>query len=149
MIGSITQWILETLRIHGAASVFIGVIIESVIVPIPSPLIIMGAGAIGKIDEKEFVKPAVWRLMGRVWEDAYTAPAGLVNGLTVSPTRRTHFVRVRCSTQNQLVAEPLNGQGSHQLRSLVEADGWVRVSTEEGPWPAGSRVFVKEEASRW
>mgnify|MGYP001566163354 FL=1 len=46
MISSITQWILETLRTHGAVSVFIGVIIESVIVPIPSPLIIMGAGAI-------------------------------------------------------------------------------------------------------
>lgn len=46
MISSITQWILELIRTHGALSVFIGVIIESVIVPIPSPLIIMGAGAI-------------------------------------------------------------------------------------------------------
>lgn len=31
---------------HGPWTVFIGVIIESIIVPIPSPLIIMGAGAI-------------------------------------------------------------------------------------------------------
>ncbi|MBU2572892.1 MAG: VTT domain-containing protein [Elusimicrobia bacterium] len=46
MIGEITQWILELLRTHGSVSVFIGVIIESVIVPIPSPVIIMGAGAI-------------------------------------------------------------------------------------------------------
>lgn len=46
MISDITQWIMDLLREHGAVSVFIGVIIESVIVPIPSPLIIMGAGAI-------------------------------------------------------------------------------------------------------
>lgn len=31
---------------HGPSTVFIGVIIESIIVPIPSPLIIMGAGAL-------------------------------------------------------------------------------------------------------
>jgi membrane protein DedA with SNARE-associated domain len=35
---------MESIRSYGAWSVFIGVIIESVIVPIPSPLIIMGAG---------------------------------------------------------------------------------------------------------
>lgn len=46
MIHSMTDWIMELLRSHGAVSVFIGVIIESVIVPIPSPLIIMGAGSI-------------------------------------------------------------------------------------------------------
>ncbi len=34
------------MRTHGQLSVFIGVIIEQVIVPIPSPMIIMGAGAI-------------------------------------------------------------------------------------------------------
>lgn len=41
-----TQWIMDMMRAHGPATVFIGVIIESVIVPIPSPLIIMGAGAL-------------------------------------------------------------------------------------------------------
>src|SRR6185503_3639080 len=35
---------MDSLRAHGAWSVFVGVIIESVIVPIPSQLIIMGAG---------------------------------------------------------------------------------------------------------
>ena len=37
-------WIMESIRVYGPWSVFIGVIIESVIVPIPSPLVIMGAG---------------------------------------------------------------------------------------------------------
>lgn len=46
MIGAATAWIMELLKAHGAAAVFVGVIIESVIVPIPSPLIIMGAGAL-------------------------------------------------------------------------------------------------------
>ncbi len=46
MIGDITRWIMEMLQAHGPIVVFWGVIIESVIVPIPSPLIIMGAGAL-------------------------------------------------------------------------------------------------------
>ena len=37
---------MALLQTHGTVAVFIGVIIESIIVPIPSPLIIMGAGAI-------------------------------------------------------------------------------------------------------
>ena len=46
MISEITQWIMDLMRAHGQLSVFIGVMIEQIIVPIPSPLIIMGAGAI-------------------------------------------------------------------------------------------------------
>ena len=43
-MADILNWIMESIRAYGPWSVFIGVIIESVIVPIPSPLIIMGAG---------------------------------------------------------------------------------------------------------
>lgn len=46
MISEITQWIMELMRTHGQLSVFIGVMIEQIIVPIPSPIIVMGAGAI-------------------------------------------------------------------------------------------------------
>lgn len=46
MISEITQWIMELMRTHGQLSVFVGVMIEQIIVPIPSPIIIMGAGAI-------------------------------------------------------------------------------------------------------
>jgi membrane protein DedA with SNARE-associated domain len=46
MISEITNWIMESMRAHGQLSVFIGVMIEQIIVPIPSPLIVMGAGAI-------------------------------------------------------------------------------------------------------
>ena len=46
MIAAITQWVMELMRTHGQLSVFIGVIVEQIIVPIPSPMIVMGAGAI-------------------------------------------------------------------------------------------------------
>ncbi len=45
-MGEILNWIMESIRTYGAWSVFAGVIIESVIVPIPSPLVIMWAGFI-------------------------------------------------------------------------------------------------------
>jgi len=45
-LTDILIWIMDSIRVYGAWSVFVGVIIESVIVPIPSPLIIMGAGFI-------------------------------------------------------------------------------------------------------
>jgi membrane protein DedA with SNARE-associated domain len=37
---------MELMRANGQLSVFIGVMVEQIIVPIPSPLIVMGAGAI-------------------------------------------------------------------------------------------------------
>ncbi len=46
MISGLTDWIMELMKNHGQISVFIGTIIEQIIVPIPSPMIIMGAGAI-------------------------------------------------------------------------------------------------------
>ena len=46
MISEITNWVMELMRANGQLSVFMGVMIEQIIVPIPSPLIIMGAGAI-------------------------------------------------------------------------------------------------------
>jgi membrane protein DedA with SNARE-associated domain len=46
MIGEITTWIMSMMQTHGATTVVVGVLIESIIVPIPSPLIIMGAGSI-------------------------------------------------------------------------------------------------------
>jgi membrane protein DedA with SNARE-associated domain len=43
LLTEILNWIIDSIRAYGPWSVFVGVIIESVIVPIPSPLIIMGA----------------------------------------------------------------------------------------------------------
>jgi membrane protein DedA with SNARE-associated domain len=50
---------MESIRTYGPWSVFVGVIIESVIVPIPSPLIIMGAGFVLISAELSFVQALV------------------------------------------------------------------------------------------
>jgi membrane protein DedA with SNARE-associated domain len=47
---------MDSIRAYGPLSVFIGVIIESVIVPIPSPLIIMGAGFVLISPELKFLE---------------------------------------------------------------------------------------------
>jgi len=46
MFAELTQWILDTIRTHGVWGVILGVALEEIIVPIPSPVVIMAAGAI-------------------------------------------------------------------------------------------------------
>jgi len=58
-VTGIIDWIMESIRAYGPWSVFAGVIIESVIVPIPSPLIIMGAGFILISSELSFLEALV------------------------------------------------------------------------------------------
>ena len=55
-MADILNWIMDSIRAYGPWSVFAGVIIESVIVPIPSPLIIMGAGFILISSELNFLQ---------------------------------------------------------------------------------------------
>lgn len=45
-LSELLNWIMEGIRAYGPWSVFLGVLVESIIVPIPSPLVIMGAGFI-------------------------------------------------------------------------------------------------------
>lgn len=98
------------------------------------------------VNFEEFVAPVIARLMGRTWRDAYTTPATLAEDLAVSQTRRTHFIRIRRVGQDEGAGvAPVNGQGSHQLLSLVQADGWVRVESDRGPWRAGTPVLIKTE----
>jgi membrane protein DedA with SNARE-associated domain len=44
MIAELTTWIIEAIRQLGWIGVFMGVMIEAIIVPIPSPVIVMFAG---------------------------------------------------------------------------------------------------------
>jgi membrane protein DedA with SNARE-associated domain len=55
-LADILNWIMDSIRAYGPWSVFVGVIIESVIVPIPSPLIIMGAGFVLISPELKFAE---------------------------------------------------------------------------------------------
>ncbi len=66
MIGQATAWIMGMMQTHGPLTVFLGVIVESIIVPIPSPLIIMGAGAILIEPGLHFTDaffPILWRIV--------------------------------------------------------------------------------------
>jgi len=92
-----------------------------------------------------FVKPALHRLMGMAWRDEYVTPAILDGPLHVSTSRRTHFVRVQCQAgENGVIrVRPLGGQGSHHLRSLAEADGWLRVNSDAMP-QVGDIVQIKQ-----
>ncbi|MGH7833346.1 MAG: hypothetical protein ACREQK_06860, partial [Candidatus Binatia bacterium] len=56
------SWIMDSIRAYGPWSVFAGVIIESVIVPIPSPLVIMGAGFV-LIDPSISVQAAFFQIL--------------------------------------------------------------------------------------
>jgi membrane protein DedA with SNARE-associated domain len=58
-VTAMIDWIMESIRAYGPWSVFAGVIVESVIVPIPSPLIIMGAGFILISSELSFLEASV------------------------------------------------------------------------------------------
>ncbi|MGQ0645696.1 MAG: DedA family protein [Elusimicrobiota bacterium] len=65
MIGRLTQAILEAIRAHGAWSVFTGVLVEQIIIPIPSPVIIMGAGFL-LIPAGEPLGPALLRMSHQI-----------------------------------------------------------------------------------
>ncbi len=96
---------------------------------------------------REFVMPALDRLAGRPWRDGFTDRVTLTEPLQPSRHRRVHFVRVRrdpAGSANNLV-RPLSGQGSHQIHSLVRADGWVRVESRPGGWPKGAAVAARME----
>ncbi|MEM2131430.1 MAG: VTT domain-containing protein [Candidatus Woesearchaeota archaeon] len=46
MISDLSNWLLELIKSHGILAVIFGVLLETIIVPLPSPLILMAAGYI-------------------------------------------------------------------------------------------------------
>jgi len=84
LISEITQWIMELMRAHGQLAVFIGVMIEQIIVPIPSPLIIMGAGAILIAPESSIADALLQILWIIVLPGAVASTLGSYIGYTIS-----------------------------------------------------------------
>jgi membrane protein DedA with SNARE-associated domain len=79
-LADILNWIMDSIRAYGPWSVFIGVIIESVIVPIPSPLIIMGAGFVLISPELTFVEALVPILLQIVLPGSIASTVGAYIG---------------------------------------------------------------------
>ena len=77
------NWIMDSIRAYGSWSVFIGVIIESVIVPIPSPLIIMGAGFVLISPELKFFEALTPILLQIVLPGAIASTLGAYIGYAI------------------------------------------------------------------
>ncbi len=71
LLGDITNWILETIRSYGVWGVVFGVMVESILAPIPSPLIIMTAGLV-LIDPELVLTAGLWKILWMV-----TIPASI------------------------------------------------------------------------
>jgi membrane protein DedA with SNARE-associated domain len=84
VISEITHWIMESMRAHGQLAVFIGVMIEQIIVPIPSPMIIMGAGAILILPELSIPDAFLQILWIIVLPGAVASTLGSFIGYTIS-----------------------------------------------------------------
>jgi membrane protein DedA with SNARE-associated domain len=82
-VTEILNWIMESIRAHGAWSVFVGVIIESVIVPIPSPLIIMGAGFLLISPDQSFAQALAPILLQIVLPGAIASTLGAYIGYAI------------------------------------------------------------------
>jgi membrane protein DedA with SNARE-associated domain len=82
-VTQILDWIMESIRAHGAWSVFAGVIIESVIVPIPSPLIIMGAGFVLISPELSFIQAFLPIILQIVLPGAIASTLGAYIGYAI------------------------------------------------------------------
>ncbi len=74
---------MDSIRAYGPWSVFIGVIIESVIVPIPSPLIIMGAGFVLISAELRFLDALMPILLQIVLPGAIASTLGAYIGYAI------------------------------------------------------------------
>ena len=74
---------MDSIRAYGPWSVFIGVIIESVIVPIPSPLIIMGAGFVLISPELKFLEALMPILLKIVLPGAIASTLGAYIGYAI------------------------------------------------------------------
>lgn len=62
MFGEITTWILEAIRSHGVLGVVIGVLIEAIVAPIPSPIVMMTAGFV-LVEPGLALSAALWKIL--------------------------------------------------------------------------------------
>ncbi len=95
-----------------------------------------------------FVKPALLKLMGRDWQSP-TVPAVLAEPLTKKRGFTVFFrVHLQAEADGTLTARLSGPQDSHQLKSLVQANGLLVAGEETENLPAGSVVSVRRLAPR-
>ncbi len=88
-----------------------------------------------------FVRPALAALQGA--DPAARRITAVLGEAVPRNPRRDEAVRVRLSGDGSLLATPTGPQGSHQLTSMLGADGLALVSAGDGELPAGEAVVVE------
>lgn len=90
-----------------------------------------------------FVGPAIRKAGGQTRDLFAPAVRMTTSGpLKGTPDRRT-YVRVSVAVRDgRLVAEPIRAQGSHQVTSMIRANGFAVVEAGTGGLEAGSEVTV-------
>jgi molybdopterin molybdotransferase len=89
-----------------------------------------------------FVRPALWKMLGRTDLARPTLQATLVDEIAHKDQRR-HYVRVRVETRDGEIRAHLTGeQGSGILSSMVKANALAVIPEEWDHAPTGARVQV-------
>jgi molybdopterin molybdotransferase len=89
-----------------------------------------------------FVRPALWKMLGRTDLARPTLPATLMDEIAHKDARR-HYVRVRVEVHDSAYRAHLTGgQGSGILSSMVKANALAIIPEEWDHAPAGAQVEV-------
>ncbi len=90
---------------------------------------------------EEFVKPVLFKMKGRADNSSFFVEGRMAGSFQNGP--RLHFVRVKWQEKNgKVFVHPLKGQGSHQLGTLAESNGVIRLEPRRF-LRRGERVSVK------
>ncbi len=91
----------------------------------------------------QFVKPALQRMMGESAESSLTVPAVLTTGMRKKPGREQWARGVLNVVEGQLRVSPAQGQQSHMLGGLAQANCLIVLPAEQSDFKEGDNVQVK------
>jgi molybdopterin molybdotransferase len=89
-----------------------------------------------------FVRPALWKMMGRAPLERYSVQATVLENIPHTPGRR-EYVRAVTTTQNgQFVTRSSGAQGSHMLSSMAQANSLLIIPQDSPGLNAGEMATV-------
>ncbi len=97
----------------------------------------------------QFVKPALQRMMGESNGSSLTVPAVLTTGMRKKPGREQWARGVLHPVEGQLRVSPVQGQQSHMLGGLAQANCLIVLPAEQSDFKEGENVRVKLLQWEW
>lgn len=85
-----------------------------------------------------YVRPALWALQGRVDREFMVSKLPLTETVKMDPKKTVFLKGIREASG----VRPLQGQGSHMLSSLAEADSLLEIPPREAALAEGAKVSV-------